>query len=382
VLVARTRESAERLGCAPYELRLCDGRHLVTSQLRPKEITWIGDVTKMKAVVSSADVVITAVLPSALAPAIRGLAPTLATRGKPLDVLCLDNVRQAGSRLRSLLINSAANRTQARRLAQHRCGGILAGRIVTHRRLCARTGRLIFIGDRVNDLVVDAHAPTAVAQLAQTTVTNNLDAHVLQKLYTFSAAHAAAAYVGSLKGYCYVHAAVRDPEVRQIVHCVVEEGRRGVAALFGASMAGSEALGDQIVARLGNAHLEDHLDRVGRDPRRKLAASDRILGAARAAEVAGVFPQNLLTVAAAALCYWERATLPLSLPAQIADAGIEPVLHSVCALESTDRLAQELIRAWRRLGDGWFPGNALLSLEQCLWAAAPRVQPYPKLLAS
>jgi mannitol-1-phosphate 5-dehydrogenase len=266
VLVARTRESATRLSSAPYELRLCDGRHLVTSQLSPSEITWIGDDARVKAVVSDADVVITSVLPSALPTVIQRLAPALASRAKPVDVLCLDNVRQAGPRIRSLLINAATNRTQARRLARHCFGGILACRIVTHRRWCARTERLIFIGDRVDDLVVDASAPPAMTQLAQTTVAENLDAHVLHKLYTFSAAHAAAAYVGSLKGYRYVHAAVRDPEVRQIVRGVVEEGRRGVAALFGASVAGPEVLATEILVRLGNAHLEDHLDRVGRDP--------------------------------------------------------------------------------------------------------------------
>jgi hypothetical protein len=175
-LVARTPESAARLASVPYELRLCDGRHLVTSLLRPNEVTWIGDTARIKAVVSSAEVVITAVLPSALPSVIQGLAPALASRLKPVDVLCLDNVRQAGSRIRSLLINAAANRTQARRLARHRCGGILAHRIVTHRRSCARTGRLIFIGDRVDDLVVNTGAPAAIAQLGHTTVTENLDA--------------------------------------------------------------------------------------------------------------------------------------------------------------------------------------------------------------
>jgi mannitol-1-phosphate 5-dehydrogenase len=382
VLVSRTPQSAAHLGCADYELRLSDGRERFTHRVAPREVICVGDTSRIKAALADADVVVTAVLPSALPAVAERLAPILAARLDPLPVLCLDNVCHGARRLRCLLVDAAADRSQARRLARHHCGGVLAARIVTHRRWCPRSNRLIFIGDRVDDLIVDAEAPPAIAQLPHATVTDELDAHVLRKLYTFSAGHVAAAYLGSLKGYRYIHAAVRDPEIRRIVYGAIEEGRLGVAALFGPTLAGSESLADEVLARLDNAHLEDQVDRVGRDPRRKLAASDRILGAARAAEAAGVFPENLLTVAAAALCYWEGPTVPLSLPVQIADAGIERVVRSVCALESTDRLAQELIRTWRRLSDGWFPGNSLLSLEPCRWAVAPRVRSYANLLAS
>lgn len=51
-----------------------------------------------------------------------------------------------------------------------------------------------------------------------------------RKLYVFSAGHVTVAYLGFLKGYRYVHAAVRDPEVRTAALEAMREGQQGLAA--------------------------------------------------------------------------------------------------------------------------------------------------------
>src|SRR5947209_14339604 len=126
---------------------------------------------------------------------------------------------------------------------------------------------------------------------------------VLHKLYTFSAGHATAAYLGWLKGYHYIHTAIHDPEIRKAVFKAMGEGQRGLAAKFGQEFASSRADLEAIVARFENASLNDPIVRVARDPHRKLAADERLVGAGRLAEAAGAFPQQLALVTAAALCF-------------------------------------------------------------------------------
>src|SRR5204863_138892 len=84
-----------------------------------------------------------------------------------------------------------------------------------------------------------------------------------KKLYTFCAGHAAAAYFGALKGYRYVHSAIRDPEIRSAVLSAMEEGQRGLEQRYGPELAGDGAELEAIIARFENAALTDPVSRGG-----------------------------------------------------------------------------------------------------------------------
>src|SRR5919206_191537 len=70
-------------------------------------------------------------------------------------------------------------------------------------------------------------------------VVSDYRAYVQKKLFTFSAGHATTAYLGALKGYRYVHAAIRDLEIRARVLAAMDEGRSGLEAQYGAEIAGT-----------------------------------------------------------------------------------------------------------------------------------------------
>ena len=78
----------------------------------------------------------------------------------------------------------------------------------------------------------------------------------------------------------------------------MSEGRLGILARYGPAYAGGAAMLRAIADRFENAAVRDPVARVGRDPLRKLAGDDRLVGAARLAAAAGVAPVHLCTAAA------------------------------------------------------------------------------------
>jgi mannitol-1-phosphate 5-dehydrogenase len=147
------------------------------------------------------------------------------------------------------------------------------------------------------------------------------------------------------------------------------EGQHGLAARYGQEIAGDENDLQEIIARFENAALNDSITRVARDPRRKLGANDRLVGAARLAEKAGVAPEKLALAAAAALCFYNPAdSSTADLQREIEVAGLGAALHHICGLDSRRGVGRFVAERWKRLSEGWQRGNLLLKLDQMLWA--------------
>ena len=72
--------------------------------------------------------------------------------------------------------------------------------------------------------------------------------------------------------------------------------------------------------------LDDTVVRVARDPRRKLAADDRLVGPAGACLAAGIRPETLARVIAAALAYGEEGDRQASLRRELEFLEPEEVL--------------------------------------------------------
>jgi mannitol-1-phosphate 5-dehydrogenase len=113
------------------------------------------------------------------------------------------------------------------------------------------------------------------------------------KLYGHNAVHALGAYLGLLAG-CEVFSEVLErPGFRGFLGAAfVEECgtalcrvHAGVDELF--TPDGFADYADDILRRMGDAHLGDRLDRVARDPRRKLGCEDRLAGTLRRVRAAG-----------------------------------------------------------------------------------------------
>jgi mannitol-1-phosphate/altronate dehydrogenase len=127
------------------------------------------------------------------------------------------------------------------------------------------------------------------------------------KLYGHNAVHALIGYLIQRRGHRFMSEAADDlPLMAFAREAFLEESgaalvarHRGLDPLF--TPAGYQAYADDLLARMTNPYLRDHTERVIRDPRRKLAWEDRLIGTMRFALDAGITPRRFALGAAAAL---------------------------------------------------------------------------------
>jgi mannitol-1-phosphate 5-dehydrogenase len=294
------------------------------------------------------------------------IARGLAFRNRPSNVIAFENMPRAGSCLQRLVTSLMPAGMDA---DVHGFSGAVISRMVTRREGDpAAATPLTFIGDEVEDFIVDRTTlRTPMPQIQGMKPVDNYQAWGLRKLYTFSAGHATAAYLGWLKGYRYIHTAIRDGEIRQAVLTAMQEGQRGLAAKFGKEFCGGEGELRGIVARFENAAINDPIVRVARDPHRKLGADERLVGAARLAEAAGVVPRQLALVTAAALCFSNLANgEPCTACFEHSEAA--QALNEICGLDAAHGFGRTVVKSWAQLAPSLLHGNFLLSLNQRMWA--------------
>jgi mannitol-1-phosphate 5-dehydrogenase len=93
--------------------------------------------------------------------------------------------------------------------------------------------------------------------------------------------------------------------------------------------------------------LGDTVVRVAREPRRKLAAGDRLIGPASACLAAGVRPDALARVISAALAYGEENDRQArDLRRELEFLEPEEVLSNVSALDRNDELTRLVCRRY------------------------------------
>lgn len=119
-----------------------------------------------------------------------------------------------------------------------------------------------------------------------------------RKLFLHNMGHCTCAYLGERFGYDYIWQAVADPAIRALTHAAMTQSALALATRYNADPIALARHIDDLLARFANQALADTVERVGRDPARKLAPDDRLLGAYRLARSQGTPLANLSLVAA------------------------------------------------------------------------------------
>lgn len=135
------------------------------------------------------------------------------------------------------------------------------------------------------------------------------------KLYGHNATHALAAYVGSVRGIQRISELSQMPDVLDFLRAafIRESGGALIRRHFGAdplfTPEGYRAYAEDLLARMINPCLRDTVERVGRDPQRKLGWDDRLVGTMRVALQAGIQPLRYAFGVAAGLAVLNRSLL-------------------------------------------------------------------------
>jgi mannitol-1-phosphate 5-dehydrogenase len=371
--IGRESTAAKLRQAGHYVVRLTDGISEHDDKVCLQDAVGLEDKLRAAGLLAAADVVGVSVGTAAYGAIAEALAAGLSQASRPVTVVAFENDEHASRLLRTAVGRLAGTAVVDR----HSFTGAVVDRAIAHRIFPGRAGEpILLVGEPVNSFVIDGAALRGpVPEIEGMAVTADFAAAYRRKLFRYSAGHAAVAYLGKLKGYRNMHAAVRDEEIAATARAAMCEGRAGLAAAYGQELAGPEAELDAILARFANAALADTVARVGRDPRRKLRAEDRLIGPALLALRAGVVPRALATAAAAALCFSD-GTQP-SLTGHLAGGASRPasdtvaeLLSGISGLPATDALSLQIRRAWARLAAGQ-GGNLLLSLRRATWAWSP-----------
>jgi len=189
------------------------------------------------------------------------------------------------------------------------------------------------------------------------------------KLYGHNAVHALAAYLGGLRGHHFIADLRKDDELMALLRAAfIEESGgaltrkyAGVDQLF--TLAGYTAYADDLLMRMTNPWLRDTVERVGRDPARKLGWNDRLIGTMRLALSQDVRPERFALGAAAAL-------RRLDISPTATDTEVTALLQDIWRASEPDEIEMEqvlwwVLRAWERLRR--YPISAVIDPSKTNW---------------
>ncbi|MHB1354647.1 MAG: mannitol dehydrogenase family protein [Anaerolineae bacterium] len=179
---------------------------------------------------------------------------------------------------------------------------------------------------------------------------DNFSLYTARKLYLHNAGHAILAYLGYRRGYQLGYEALEDKEIRLILDAALEESLLGIVMRYHADETWLRTHVDDLKERFANRVLADPVLRLGRDPLRKLAPDDRLVGAARTAETTGYTPLNLAWGIAAGLVFDAPGDdKAVEMQKRIAQEGIAAVMESVCAIKPNEPLGQAVLERYSHL---------------------------------
>lgn len=343
-----------------YTIRLVSNESTQEVRISPVTGMLSGDVTAVAEALSEATLGATAVgarvLPY-IAPTVAAGIIRRAQKGitEPLNLIVCENLKGAAAIFRGMVeekLDSAA-----RDYAALHVGFVdtVIGRMVPElpAELRAQDPTLIIV-EPYKELPVDRSGfvgpPPRVVGMEPN---DNFGLYTARKLYLHNAGHAVLGYLGHLRGYALGYEALEDPDIRAILDGALEESLRGIVATYGADEAWLRAHVADLKGRFANRVLADPALRLARDPLRKLAPGDRLVGAARVAESAGILPAHLAFVIAAGLRF-DAPEDPRAqeMQARIAAEGVEAVLESVCEIKRAEPLGQAVLESYWKIGAG------------------------------
>jgi mannitol-1-phosphate 5-dehydrogenase len=165
------------------------------------------------------------------------------------------------------------------------------------------------------------------------------------KLYGHNATHALLGYLAYQKGLRFMSEIAADPELMTLGReAFLHESGGALIHKYGGTdplftQAGFQAYVDDLLARMVNPYLRDAVERVIRDPRRKLGWHDRLIGTMRLALEAGITPTRFAQGASAAVRLLREEQPGLGL-----DALLDPLWISPDATPARTAQIKTLIR--------------------------------------
>jgi len=267
-----------------------------------------------------------------------------ASNFEPINIIVCENHIEADNYLRNFILNELCRFDETKKDLFERTVGIVkaaVGRMVPIISAEMKEGHPLRIWtEPFKELPIDRDSIKGeIPKIEGVIPFSPFDYQIKKKIFLHNAGHAILAYLGYLKKYVYIHESCEDITINQICQFGLREVGIALSKHFNTSLKDIYDYINELMKRFNNKRLNDTIVRVAREPLRKLAYNDRLIGAAKFSLEEGCLPIYLCVGIAAALQYDE----PYDLSAQqmnrmIAQNGIESVLNTICKLNPGEKI--------------------------------------------
>lgn len=353
VFLDRDRALIEALRAAGrYTVRLfqMNGAHRDVT-IRDFETVHTSETDAAAAAVACADLVVTSVIAtnlSQVAPVLAaGLQRRAAAKAALVNVIAAENMERSSSVLRELVLEALPNWTPARLEPVARFPDSMIARVVP-----IPTDPLLIPTLEYSEWTVDrtvySGPPPRIQSLE---LVSNQSARLQRKLFMHNTGHATCAYWARLRGCRYVHEGGTDPAILREVDAAVSESGAAVAAEHGFPRQEILAYQQVLLDAVRCSVFADSLDRVCREPLRKLGPRERFLGPIGLC-VRHNLPITHLCRAVAVVLRTSGRSDPqyADMQAQLRRAGPESVLREACGLTAAHPAWDRILAEYERLG--------------------------------
>lgn len=258
--------------------------------------------------IAESDLVTTAVGPTVLKIISRSIALGIEKRAgqnnkAPLNIIAAENMVRGTSQLKAAVFEHLSEELQD--FAEQHVGFVdsAVDRIVPPAEE-GETDPLAVTVETFSEWIVDqTQFKGEIPHIPGMECTDNLMAFVERKLFTLNTGHLITAYQGVLAGHETIKDAIEDDAIRAEVTAAMEESGAVLIKRYGFDPQAHAAYIQKILSRFANPYLRDEVDRVGRQPIRKLSPQDRLIKPLNGTLEYGLPNQHLINGIAAAFHY-------------------------------------------------------------------------------
>lgn len=334
-----------------YPIQLVSEKSNSNAMVGPVKAFLISDQQAVNEVITSANIIATAVGVPILPYLAEPMAQALQYRNEsgnssPLDVLVCENKLDAASYLKGLILSADPSLTE---MLDQQIGFVETsiGRMVPALSAQERINSPLLIRtEPFNELPVDAAAfKGPLPAIESLKPFSPFHFYHQRKLFIHNMGHAMTAYLGWLIGCETISEAVSVPEIRSLVEQAMRQVGQALSEEYAVPFNEIDEHIQDLLYRFSNRQLGDTVLRVGRDPMRKLAENDRLVGAMIYTLKQGIDPFNIAIGIAAALQFSPEDDPTSGILAEMVNQqGLDQVLQSYCQISGSEQLLQ-----WRHM---------------------------------
>lgn len=305
--------------------------------------------------IAQVDLVTTAVGPTVLKIISESIAKGIEARAKlgthqPLNIIACENMVRGTSQLKQMVYQHLGADDIA--FADRYIGFVdsAVDRIVPPAEI-GETDPLAVTVETFSEWIVDeTQFVGPIPNIAGMECTDNLMAFVERKLFTLNTGHLITAYLGVLAGHDTIKASIEDPAICADVTAAMQESGAVLIRRYGFEPDAHEAYIQKILGRFANPFLRDEVDRVGRQPIRKLSPQDRLIKPLNGTLEYDLPNSHLLKGIAAAFLYTnDDDPQAVELQTMFAEQGFEKTLAHYSELDPESEIVKLAHQAYLAL---------------------------------